>query len=575
MVLWLAWRQLWEARALMKEINLLGESAYRNMPLESMKTTVDPPPDCPCTRPERPNPPAPIASFGQDAPKNAQDQFRPEKRFEPWTMQQAFFTVMGGFAVESSSFCDSPAQTFTPAGILELAKAGLLPRISIETIEDKSKADEIAKLFVCVQTAWFLIQSLTRLGEGLPLTLLEIHTLTHILCCWCMYAMWFNKPYNVGTPIWCTDQDTINMAALLAFDCESVTIRDSKEFARQRERIEEAITRRLIENAVDNTADIEMEQRFQSTEGSDLRSLTDVRSGEEDDRPAILETRGQVSTNRDGLDSNTTVVNTRMEDDQVSDYPASSIWSISRGRCCQTDSLELQQVQALRPDLVAENRKLFVRIELANRAIARLRERGSHFRWEAYGEGEVDLHRTYMTDYHMEILVQGSVNPIKPWKWVGTIDPTEKPEFYLYTLAGLAFVAMYGGIHLSAWNVHFPTAVEMWMWRAAGLSSIAFALAMAVCDVSLAIHSHPRVKRFRVWSSRINEGDTKGPWELCLRILGASVAWPGCVLISTLGTMYGYGRFFFTAEAFASLRSLPVGNFQQVQWPSFIPHAVA
>jgi hypothetical protein len=72
--------------------------------------------------------------------------------------------------------------TFTAAGILELAKVGILPDIGDEEIKDRSEADALLKTFVCIQLAWFLAQRLARTIKNLPITLLELHVILHTFC---------------------------------------------------------------------------------------------------------------------------------------------------------------------------------------------------------------------------------------------------------------------------------------------------------------------------------------------------------------------------------------------------------
>lgn len=139
---------------------------------------------------------------------------RKPPKFAPWTLKQAFFAVLGGLSVDSTSFHTTTRFTFTPVGILQLARAGLLPDITEDEVEDRSKADAVAKILVCFQAGWFFVQSSMRLIAGLPLTLLELHTLAHICFAFAMYVVWWDKPYNVGSPIVCKEQRVIDMAAL-------------------------------------------------------------------------------------------------------------------------------------------------------------------------------------------------------------------------------------------------------------------------------------------------------------------------------------------------------------------------
>ncbi|KAF2004211.1 hypothetical protein P154DRAFT_379750, partial [Amniculicola lignicola CBS 123094] len=120
---------------------------------------------------------------------------------ETWSMEQAHFALSGGFAISSSAFSPHSTLTFTPSGVKFLAKLGLLPRISHDSVVDKSKADWIAKVLVCVQASWFFVQCIARVSQKLPLTLLELHVLTHVVCAFGMYVLWWGKPYDVGTPV--------------------------------------------------------------------------------------------------------------------------------------------------------------------------------------------------------------------------------------------------------------------------------------------------------------------------------------------------------------------------------------
>lgn len=49
---------------------------------------------------------------------------------------------------------------------------------------------------------------------------------------------------------------------------------------------------------------------------------------------------------------------------------------------------------------------------------------------------------------------------------------TTKRHGALFTI----IAAIYGGLHVAAWNAHFPSAVEMWMWRGSALSMASFPL---------------------------------------------------------------------------------------------------
>lgn len=141
-----------------------------------------------------------------------------------WTTQQAFFALTGGFAVDSSGFMPYSRLTFTPAGLVFLAKLGLLPDEPAEAVADRSKADYVAKVLVCLQAGWFFVQCIGRVAQKLPLTILELHVLVHVLCAFGMYLLWLDKPYDVGSPVLCKDERVVNLAALFALRVEPVSV---------------------------------------------------------------------------------------------------------------------------------------------------------------------------------------------------------------------------------------------------------------------------------------------------------------------------------------------------------------
>ena len=87
--------------------------------------------------------------------------------------------------------------TLTAKGAELLAEMGLLPDFSHSQITDRSKANAIGKILVCLQASWMMLQCIVRHAAGYPLTLLEIHTMGHVISALCIYALW----WNVRTPI--------------------------------------------------------------------------------------------------------------------------------------------------------------------------------------------------------------------------------------------------------------------------------------------------------------------------------------------------------------------------------------
>src|SRR5271168_4236186 len=98
---------------------------------------------------------------------------------------------MGGFAVNIRHVHNTVSQaTLTTNGLLLLAQQGHFFNISGETIADKSKANLLAKFLVCLQVLWVAGQAIERKVAGFPISLLEFHTLVHVVCALVMYALW-------------------------------------------------------------------------------------------------------------------------------------------------------------------------------------------------------------------------------------------------------------------------------------------------------------------------------------------------------------------------------------------------
>jgi hypothetical protein len=115
-------------------------------------------------------------------------------------MTYCFYAVMGGFTVEFSQTNKAqPRKTLTHVALRENVDLGHFFLISSDAIEDKSKADLLAKGLAICQISWLVVQSIARAHQHLPLTLLEIHTMIHVVSALLMYLCWWRKPKDVNS----------------------------------------------------------------------------------------------------------------------------------------------------------------------------------------------------------------------------------------------------------------------------------------------------------------------------------------------------------------------------------------
>jgi hypothetical protein len=95
----------------------------------------------------------------------------------------------------------SPAPSnliLTPNGLKKFAENELWTLVSEQAIADRSKANTVQKVLVLSQVSWMFMQCIARAAYGLPITLLELHTMVHVICAFSMYGFWFKVGIYFG-----------------------------------------------------------------------------------------------------------------------------------------------------------------------------------------------------------------------------------------------------------------------------------------------------------------------------------------------------------------------------------------
>jgi hypothetical protein len=119
---------------------------------------------------------------------------------EHWTLSHGFYADMGGILLQAPDY-RSFAITAQQLHYLQAEKYVAVPDISEKQIADKSKADLLAKVFLCFQASWFVAQSISREIQNLAISPLELYTCGVILCTVTTAFFWMKKPLDVTTPI--------------------------------------------------------------------------------------------------------------------------------------------------------------------------------------------------------------------------------------------------------------------------------------------------------------------------------------------------------------------------------------
>ena len=147
-------------------------------------------------------------------------------------------------------------------------------------------------------------------------------------------------------------------------------------------------------------------------------------------------------------------------------------------------------------------------------------------------------------------------------------------------LLATVVTAIYGGVHLIPWYSHFATHLERYLWRASGLL---IASGGPIWYIVLKLGFMGGMLRFDYQKAFLNNASSVTRLsdipKLFISLLLAIVTFPLPLLCWTIiGIMclsmalYFLARVYMVVEAFASLRSLPVGAYQTVTWVDIIPH---
>jgi hypothetical protein len=321
---------------------------------------------------------------------------------------------MGGIAIEldpaySPFFGGMKRITLTAKGVALLAHCGHLPEISVDDIRDKNKADSLAKLLVCFQAGWMIVQVIYRQGIGLPSSLLEVHTVAHVVCALLMYAIWWHKPRQVVSPTLLYGESMLPLAAYMY---------SASRMSGQKPR---GKLRRLLNPRPELKQMVYLDEEGKNT-------VLPVRIATEDGQHGISE------------------ASTRNRFVPIPLSPTS--------RHHQERDLALPEDHASR-----------TRRRLAAKAVAEYPAIRAKFQKL---EGELkemlysDLNERYLVPYAAELVQPYSLN----WPNAGLLRRTESLVMGM-TLWGASMA--YGAIHVAAWHYFFPTYAEKLLWH---LSSV-------------------------------------------------------------------------------------------------------
>ncbi|KAH7357307.1 hypothetical protein BKA65DRAFT_534990 [Rhexocercosporidium sp. MPI-PUGE-AT-0058] len=221
--------------------------------------------------------------------------------------------------------------------------------------------------------------------------------------------------------------------------------------------------------------------------------------------------------------------------------------------------------------------------------------------WDSYLLASQNMIQGFRaSDLGLELVVDEVPN------WPHGAGHLSKSIYATWAAIALA-VGLYGGLHLSAWNEHFPSPAEQFIWRtSASLVAASGTLALLLICVDR-LPFMGRESYIRYWWKPVRKSDvgsfaTSFEWHtfevvvvgfivlgfivlgfivlgfivlgfivLGFIVLGFIVLGLAAPLVVGL-LAYIPARIFLVVEAFASLRNLPVEVYQTPDWTQLIPH---
>ena len=465
-------------------------------------------------------------------------------------MMYAHFVVMGGFVVDVGHLHNSLSRlTISPKGIAFLAKHGHFLNISDTTIRDKSKADILGKMLVCFQVTWMLVQTISRRILGFPITLLEIHTLVHVVNAIGLYGLWVQKPLDVRDPAWVDASGFQDLLALMLVRNYGFGNRVHLGAGQPHVGIQ------AVEYSYQNGSESSYLHAYPTEVEQDLVEKTTSKEAEiypvVNSRPRQLQDRAKAASLRivthhvaEGVDFSL---------DPPSKAPI--IRSLISGQalpCGIGPALSVRPIMSPGSGYAHDGR---LSISLTEKDILRWNLAASALRdtGEALHKDTLKGFANYFTDHAPNIFLDRK---------------GLQAGFYAYfcawasggLIAALVICVFYGGAHTVAWDFTFPTPTEHLLWKIACIDTIGGVISLlAIFSILVYLHEHD-VKSLlsAVWARE------PGIMPYVYRFV---------ILVGVLNTpLFLLSRMFIIVEPFISLRHVPLGVYDTVNWSEYIPH---
>jgi hypothetical protein len=410
----------------------------------------------------------------------------------PLDMVYAYYVGMGGFAAEFQDLHNTLDRvTITSYGVLYMARHGYLCKVKKCDIEDKSKANKFAKGLVCVQVAWVIGQAIERRTAGFPITLLEIHTIVHAVCALLMYGLWFKKPFDINAP---TILDFGEHRDLLAFILQTPSRHDFSNILNDGPSWEPFWRRNGVYAIV--LPDIVWQGNFEPFE-KEIEHVKD-RPYELSSINKSVETPIPIRTlcnffshDADGKKNQYPMGKVSLDSEDTQSRECKTACVLFPGQTLKNglgppiprswysgSSVEKDSEIPIRSVLLSE--KDLKRLDLVRVFLERIA-----FRWDANSR-IWDFGPPYFSDMYIGQQLSDFCHecwnaPITSRAENFSLSIISPTGVRIWCQAALGVIPLaYGGVHVAAWRMVFPTTVERSLWRYSCFYLLASSIALAI-----------------------------------------------------------------------------------------------
>lgn len=137
--------------------------------------------------------------------------------------------------------------------------------------------------------------------------------------------------------------------------------------------------------------------------------------------------------------------------------------------------------------------------------------------------------------------------------------------------AAILIQAIYGGVHLSAWEAAFPSNLEQILWRVSCILIATFTIAVFTIRGIISVWGIVMEKVNWRHSDPINKRIIAHLLSL-LQVSETVLALILLLLSLLLILAMGAARCYIVVESFICLRVVPAGVYRAIVWADYIPH---